>query len=174
MRTLLLLRHAKSSWDDHGLADYDRPLAKRGLKAAPRMGEEIGRLGLRPTLIICSGAKRTRQTLELAVAAMGGERPQVAFDDAIYMASPAALLTLIRQQPPGADTDPLMIVGHNPGLEELAQELVGSGEAQLRGRLASKFPTGTLAVITFPEAVWTAVAPGRGTLQHFLTPATLT
>jgi phosphohistidine phosphatase len=172
MLTLLLLRHAKSSWEVPALADYDRPLAKRGQKNAPRMGAEIAALGLRPDLVLCSGAARTRQTLDLAQAAWGAPPPQVVYDDQIYMASPAALLKLLRALP---DAPPrVMIVGHNPGLEELSEELVGSGDAAARELLASKFPTCALAVFTFDVSSWSDIGSGGGTLAHFLTPARLT
>jgi phosphohistidine phosphatase len=161
MHTLLLLRHAKSSWEQPALADYDRPLAKRGLKAAPRMGAEIGALGLRPDLVLCSGAKRTRETLDLVLAALG-----------VYMAPPTGLVQILRRQPDGAAT--VMVVGHNPGLEELAELMVGKGDEELRETLEEKFPTCALAVITFDAKAWADIAPGTGTLTRFLTPARLT
>jgi phosphohistidine phosphatase len=172
MLTLLLLRHAKSSWDVPALADYDRPLAKRGLKAAPRMGAEIATLGLRPDLVLCSGAKRTRETLGLVLDALGTPLPQVVYDDEIYMAPPTGIMQILRGQP--ADLATVMVVGHNPGLEELAELLVGRGEDALRETLEEKFPTCALAVITFDAEAWKDIAPGTGTLSRFLTPARLT
>ena len=88
MKTLFVMRHAKSSWDTMSLPDYDRPLAKRGRKAAPLIGAEIARLGLRPDLILCSGAARTRETLALVLPALGAPPPEIVYDDAIYMATP--------------------------------------------------------------------------------------
>lgn len=173
MLTLLLLRHAKSSWDNPATADYDRPLAKRGQKAAPRMGAEIGALGLRPDLILCSSSARTRETLALALPGFGAPAPEVVYDDAIYMATPAALLTLLRMLPAAPTPSSVMILGHNPGLEELAQELTGGGDEPSRKLLADKFPTCALAVLTFDTDAWNQVAPGTGTLTHFLTPARL-
>ena len=99
MRTVLLLRHAKSSWDTMSLADYDRPLAKRGQKAAPLIGAAIARLDLKPDLILCSGAARTRETLALVLPALGSPQPEVVYDDAIYMATPATLMALLRKLP---------------------------------------------------------------------------
>jgi phosphohistidine phosphatase len=175
MLTLLILRHAKSSWDNPALADYDRPLAKRGQKAAPRMGQEIGALGLRPGLILCSAAARARETLALALPAIADPMPEVVYDDAFYMASPEALLAILRTLPAGPDApSTVMLVGHNPGLEELADLLVGGGEDALVESMADKFPTGALAVFTFAAKDWSEVAPGSGTLTHFLTPARLT
>ncbi len=172
MVTVLLLRHAKSSWDVPALADYDRPLAKRGLKAAPRMGAEIGALGLRPDLVLCSGAKRTRETLDLVLAALGSPPPEVLYDDVIYMAPPTGLMQILRRQPGEAAT--VLVVGHNPGLEELAELMVGKGDEDLRETLDEKFPTCALAVITFDAEAWADIAPGTGTLTRFLTPARLT
>jgi phosphohistidine phosphatase len=175
MLTVLLLRHAKSSWDTMSLPDYDRPLAKRGLKAAPLIGAEIARLGLRPDLILCSGAARTRETLALALPALGSPAPEVVHDDAIYMATPANLLTLLRKLPAGASAPKtVMIVGHNPGLEELAELLVGGGNDDARDLMAEKFPTGALAVFTFDAPSWTDIGLGQGKLAHFVTPARLT
>lgn len=175
MGTLLLLRHAKSSWDDPGLADYDRPLAKRGRKAAPLIGAEIARLGLRPDLILCSSAARTRETLALVLPALGAPPPEIVFDDAIYMATPTVLLGLLGKLPTGAGgPNTVMVVGHNPGLEELAELLVGGGNDAAQEQMAEKFPTGALAVFTFPGDTWRDIAPGAGTLAHFITPARLT
>ncbi|MEO8421641.1 MAG: histidine phosphatase family protein [Hyphomicrobium sp.] len=174
MLTVLLLRHAKSSWDTMSLADYDRPLAKRGQKAAPLIGAAIARLDLKPDLILCSGAARTRETLALALPAFGAPEPEVIYDDAIYMATPATLMALLRK-PPGAKTPKrVMIVGHNPGLEELSEELVGGGAPDARELMAEKFPTGALAVFTFDVPHWADIAFGTGKLTHFITPARLT
>jgi phosphohistidine phosphatase len=175
MLTVLLLRHAKSSWDTPSLPDYDRPLAKRGQKAAPLIGAEMGRLGLRPDLILCSAAARTRETLALVLPALGSPSPQVICDDAIYMATPAALLTLLRKLPDGgAAPKTVMVVGHNPGLEELAELLVGGGDEDAQELMAEKFPTGALAVLTFDAQKWADIALGAGKLVEFITPARLT
>jgi phosphohistidine phosphatase len=175
MLTVLLLRHAKSSWDSPALADYDRPLAKRGQKAAPLMGAEIARLGLRPDLVLCSGAARTRETLALALPALGEPAPQTVVDDGIYMATPETLLALLRKLPAGAKgPKTVLIVGHNPGLEDLAALLVGSGDWSQRALMADKFPTGSLAAITFEAPGWADIAPATGRLDQFITPARLT
>lgn len=175
MLTLLLLRHAKSSWDYPALADYDRPLAKRGQKAAPRMGAEIAALGLRPDLVLCSPAVRTRETLALVLPALGSPPPEVVYDDAIYMAPPTALLKLLRKLPAGpAAPTTVMVVGHTPGLEELAELLVGGGDEDAQETMAEKYPTGALAVLTFDAQTWSNVGPGAGMLSRFITPAGLT
>ena len=175
MVTLLLLRHAKSSWDRPSLPDYDRPLAKRGQRAAPLIGAEIARLGLTPELILCSGAARTRETLALVQPALGSSVREVIYDDAIYLATPVALLTLLRKLPDaGAAPKTVMVVGHNPGLEELADLLVGGGDKEARKLMAEKFPTGALAVFTFDAQKWADIALGAGELVEFITPARLT
>ena len=173
MLTLALLRHAKSSWTG-GLADYDRPLAKRGQKAAPEVGAELGFLGVHPDLVLCSGAARTRETIALLLPKLGGTPPKVVYDDAIYMATPATLLSLLRKIPDGSGPRSVMIVGHNPGLEELAALLVGGGGDDALSRMAVKFPAGAVAVISFDAASWSAIAPGSGSLEHFITPKRLT
>lgn len=175
MLTLLLLRHAKSSWDVPALADYDRPLAKRGKKTAPLMGAQIATLGLRPDLILCSGAARARETLDLVLPALGSDPPEIVYDDALYMAEPSDLLGVLRKLPaPVRAAQRLMIVGHNPGLEDFAEILVGGGDEDAQELLAEKFPTCALAVLTFEGESWGDIVPGGGKLIHFLTPARLT
>lgn len=175
MLTLALLRHAKSSWDKRGLADFDRPLAKRGQKAAPEIGAELAFLGVHPDLVLCSGAARARETLDLVLPKLGGASPEVVYDDAIYMATPASLVSLLRKIPHGARPPrSVMIVGHNPGLEELAALLVGAGGDADRSRMSAKFPAGAVAVISFDAASWAAIDLGAGSLEHFITPKRLT
>lgn len=175
MLTLLLLRHAKSDWDNPALADFDRPLAKRGKKAAPRMGAEIAALGLRPDLVLCSTAARAKETLALTLPELGTSPPQVVYDETIYMAAPETLLGLLRKLPAGKERpQTVMVVGHNPGFEELAEILVGGGDEEAQDMMAEKFPTCSLAVITFDTDKWAEVAPGGGSLARFLTPALLT
>ena len=175
MLTLTLLRHAKSSWEEP-LDDFDRPLAPRGEKAAPEIGAAMAAKGLRPDLILCSGALRARETLGLMLAGLGEPAPEVIYDDALYMAAPGALLKRLHGIASAFQRDTprrVMLVGHNPGLEEFALLLVGSGGAEDRARLAAKFPTAGAAVITFDVDSWSAVAPGAGRLEHFLTPKRL-
>ena len=149
MLTLSLLRHAKSSWDEPGLSDHERPLAKRGLKAAPRIGAALSGMGLKPDLVLCSDAVRARETLSLILPAFSAPPPQVVYEDLVYMAMPAALLMRIRSIKAGhADRTPrhVMIVGHNPGLEELAiMLLIGTGADDDLIRIAEKFPTCAVA-----------------------------
>ena len=177
MLTLTLLRHAKSSWDEPGLDDYDRPLAKRGKKAAPDMGAALAKMGLSPDLILCSGAVRARATLDLVLPSLGTPLPQIVYDDTLYLAAPETLLARLRRIGPGETGEVprhVMLVGHNPGLEELAVLLIGSGAFDDTARLTEKFPTAAVAVLGFAGESWAAIEPGTGRLQHFLTPRQLT
>jgi phosphohistidine phosphatase len=116
MKTLLVLRHAKSSWSDPARDDYQRPLNKRGRRDGPRMGELVREYGLIPDLVISSDAVRARLTAE-AMAEAARYAGEVLLDQHLYLASPADILSLLRTVRENADT--VMIVGHNPGLEEL-------------------------------------------------------
>jgi phosphohistidine phosphatase len=171
MLTLSLLRHTKSSWADRELEDRDRPLAKRGTKAAGAMGAFIAKEGLRPDLILCSSSVRTRATLALVLPELGTPAPQVVYDDVLYMATPAALLG--RMQEVKNDTRHVMLIGHNPGMHALALELTGKGNRQDVEALARKFPTGGLAVLTFKARKWSDISPGGGKLELFVTPRRL-
>lgn len=170
VRRLLLLRHAKSSWDDPSLADFDRPLAPRGQKAAPLTGAEMARRDWTPGVALVSPAARTRTTWTL-VSANLPEPPEAIYPDRLYMAGPDYLLSLVREAPWQIET--LLLVGHNPGLEEFAATLAGdrSDKAELH-RLRKKFPTAALARFEF-EGDWAALAPGGARLTHFLRPRDL-
>lgn len=167
MRRLLLLRHAKSD-RPAGVPDLDRPLDARGRAAAPRMGAYLASEGLHPDLALVSPARRTRETWEAVAAALGAVPSEIV--GAIYEAPPEALLAAIRARPDSAGT--LILVGHNPGLEALADGLVASGPREARDRMAKGFPTGALAVIVFEAEGWHAV--GRdGRLERFIRPKDL-
>ena len=171
MLTLSLLRHAKSSWTDPDLDDHDRPLAKRGAKAAPEIAKFMRREELRPTLVLCSTAVRTRATLALLIAGLGPPVPAITYDESLYLASPDAILALLREVP--ASIQQVLIVGHNPGLHMLALELIGTGERKLLASLAQEFPTAALAVFNFTQSAWNEIKPGTGKLEHFVTPKRL-
>lgn len=170
MLTLSLLRHAKSSWSDARLKDFDRPLNERGLKAAPCMGAFLARRRLIPGLVLCSPAVRARQTLKLVRPAFK-PGPDVVYEAALYLAAPRAMLKRIREV--GADVRHLMLVGHNPGLQELALELAGSGPAEELEALARKLPTAALVVLSFEAESWAGVKPGSGRLEVFTSPKQL-
>lgn len=169
MRRLMLLRHTKSDWTD-GAEDRERPLGPRGRQAAPLMGAYLAHHGLVPDRVLVSPARRTRETWDLAAAAFGTELP-VAIDERIYMASTGRLFDIVREQP--ADAHVLLVVGHNPGLQDLALELVATGEGDARERLGEKFPTGGLAVIDFAIDDWRDVHPLGGRLDRFVGPRML-
>ncbi len=171
MKTLALLRHAKSDWSDPGLGDFDRPLAPRGIKAAGRMGRALEALGLAPDLVLCSDARRARQTWDL-VSAQINRMPRVELLHRLYLASPRAMLREIRVQDAGVAC--LLLIGHNPGMENLAAELVGPGSDPVAARsMAEKYPTAALAVLTFDLPTWREVQPGSGRLVRFLRPREL-
>ncbi len=170
MLTLSLLRHAKSSWDDPGLQDFDRPLNDRGREAAPRMGRFMAKNGVLPELILCSSSVRTRQTLDLVLAHLS-PAPTVAYEDAIYLAAASVLLQHVRKG--AGKAKHVMVVAHDPGMHQLALELAGSGDPELLDALATKFPTAGLAVIDFDAQAWSRVRPGAGQLRIFMTPKRL-
>jgi phosphohistidine phosphatase len=170
MLTLSLLRHAKSSWDNPGLQDFDRPLNDRGREAAPRMGSFMAKNGIVPELVICSPSVRTRQTLELVLPHLSPS-PNVVYDDTVYHGSAATMLKRIRAVE--ANTGHIMIVAHDPGVRSLAMDLAGSGDPELLQALAAKFPTTGLAVIDFDAQAWSKVRRGAGRLRIFMTPKRL-
>jgi len=161
MKTLLLLRHAKSDWGDPSLRDFDRPLADRGERDAPRIGKALRKSGVTPDIIIASPAARARATVQAAMKAAKVEL-KITFDESIYGASSAELMKIIRRLP---DADECaLLVGHNPGFEDLAGRLTGSHE---------RMPTAALACIEFQIEHWDDVNDGQGKLAWRLTPKQL-
>ncbi len=169
MLTLSLLRHAKSDWSSPGMDDFDRPLAPRGLEAAPRMGAFMAHAGVKPHLVLCSAALRTRQTLDLVLPHIG--EPQVSIEPGLYLAPAPTMLARLRKV--ASDATHVMMIGHDPGMHELAVALVGSGDAQGRKALAVKFPTAALAVMTFDITAWSEAGPGKARLLRFVTPRSI-
>ena len=167
MRTAYLLRHAKSDWSDRALADHDRPLARRGRRDAKRIAKHLRRLGLVPELVLCSSAERTRETLELIRPALRGSR--VLIDERLYAASSDELLEQLRAVPEPVAS--VMLIGHNPGIQELALALAAAGAE--RERLSAKFPTGALATLAVPAAAWSRLAAGEAELTAFVAPKQL-
>lgn len=168
MLTLALLRHAKSSWEDADLEDFDRPLNERGRAAASVMGAVLKEIELRPNLILCSPARRTRETLRLVAPSLQHCGADVAFADELYLTGPESLLQHVRGIPAAPRT--VLLVGHNPGLHGLALMLLRTGDAKSITRLDDKYPTGGLAVFTFPQTCWRDVAPATGHLESFVIP----
>ena len=170
MRQLLLLRHAKSSWDTPGLDDLDRPLAPRGQQVAPEMAQLMRKRRWLPDLVLCSHAERVRATWELMAPVLGGQIPARTLRT-IYPGAPSRLLATLRRAPDEAAT--LLLIGHNPGLGALAASLCGAGPKKARERMGAKFPTAGLAVIDFDVGGWSEIAPGAGRLEAFVRPKDL-
>jgi phosphohistidine phosphatase len=171
MLRLLLLRHAKSSWAEPGVADRDRPLNKRGKDTAPTVGRYLKRMGWLPDRVICSPAERTRRTLDLVLEA-GNLMPQVIVDEAVYdFGDGTALIDAIRRN--GGPARTLLLVGHNPSTELLALRLSRSGPPDAIAALRRKFPTAALAVFDVDVADWADFDPLKATLVAFVTPKAL-
>ncbi|MGH6824638.1 SixA phosphatase family protein [Methyloceanibacter sp.] len=168
MLTLILLRHAKSSWKDPALADHDRPLNTRGMAEAPVMGKAMAKHGLDPDVVLCSTARRTRDTLGFVLPELKIE-PKVIYEDGLYHGTPAEMLGILHEV--GAGVGQVLLVGHNPELQEFALDLIGSGAKHLKDRLEAKYPTAGLVVLRFPAAAWKSVAVNSGKLDLFLTPS---
>lgn len=164
-RKLVLLRHAKSDWPD--VADHDRPLAKRGRRDAPAMGRWLGASGYVPDAVVCSTARRARETWDLAAtgmaAAVPGASPAVRYEPRVYEATVLGLLMLVREFDAGWRT--ALIVGHNPGLAELTVGLASPDSAPPQA-----FPTAAVAVLGLPGP-WAEAAPGEARLVAFTVPA---
>jgi phosphohistidine phosphatase len=170
MKRLLLLRHAKSSWDDPALADFDRPLAPRGRKAAERMGRELATRNWQPQLALVSPAARTCETWERVTAVLPGS-VSAAFLDSLYDAAAEDVLSEIQRTPKAVKT--LLILGHNPGLEDLARQLASANsEAKALQRLREKFPTAAVARFDC-DGKWAELGFGGARLTHFLRPKDL-
>ena len=167
MKTLTLLRHAKSGWDDPVARDFDRPLNARGRRAAMTMGRHLRELGLTFDAVIASPAVRVTETI--AEVERGLARAlSPTWDRRLYLASAATLLDMVHEGDAGAES--LLLIGHNPGLEELAMLLVPDDAGGLRDAVEEKYPTATLAEITLDADDWSAVAAGRGRLTRFVRP----
>ena len=169
MKTVTLFRHAKSGDKDNpNLADVDRPLAKRGLKKRRRKWAEAMReRKLRPDLILCSPSVRTRQTLTLAEAEAWDEQPEVHFEARVYEASAQTLFKLLRELPD--EVGHVMIVGHNPGLQELAIALAPPGNPA-RDAFMEKLATAAVVSFDFDTKRWRSLKPGTGQLQLSISP----
>jgi len=169
LHLIYLLRHAKSSWDDPEIVDRERPLAKRGRKAVVLLREHFRESGVAPDLVLCSSAVRAVQTLD---GVREGLPPsaRVEIEAGLYAAGAAALLERLRSLP--EEVGSVMLVGHNPGIEDLAAELIGGGDPEARTALEIKYPTGGFATLSF-EGTWRELAPKGATLEAFAAPRRL-
>jgi len=168
-KQLFVLRHAKSSWEDPGLDDHDRPLAPRGRRAVKLLGQHIHDSGITPDLVLCSSSRRTLETLESV--APGGD---VLIEPELYAASASEIIERLRQVPD--EVWSVMVIGHNPASQTLVLRLVGDDPAGSDGSYLSdvqrKFPTGALATLSFTCA-WSELAPGRAQLAAYVRPKSL-
>jgi phosphohistidine phosphatase len=158
MKTLFILRHAKSSWGNPELSDFDRQLNAQGLKTVPRMGETIFDNEFQPTLVLSSPAKRAKQTAVL-IKETAQIKGKIEYDERIYEASPHRLLQIIAETDEKIES--LMLVGHNPGLEGLIKILTGEVQAM---------PTAALAVIDLETENWREIAAESGKLRIIIRP----
>ena len=174
MKRLLLLRHAKAAREGSGIDDITRRLAERGREDAVRIGHFMHEEVYVPDLVLCSTALRTHETLELLLPELG-TRPLVQYRADLYLARPEAILSAIRQAREAAGS--VMVVGHNPGIEECGHGLARPpADRKMRKRyqlMSDKFPTGSLAVIDFDVARWSDISPGEGELELFVRPKDL-
>ncbi|MBB3912147.1 SixA phosphatase family protein [Sphingomonas desiccabilis] len=164
MKTLTLLRHAKSGWDDPVARDFDRPLNAKGARAAETMGRHLRGLGLAFDLVVASPAVRVQETLDHFAGGLG-ETLAPEWDRRLYLASEATLLDVVRALPDTAEQ--VLLVGHNPGLEELVLLLAEAGA--LRQDVAEKFPTASVAVLEVAPH-WSEARDGEATLVRFIRP----
>ena len=174
MKTIFLLRHGKSDWGDPALKDHDRSLNERGRTAVPRMGAYIKSKRYRPEIVLCSTARRTVETCDLIKAALGGEL-NVKFEESLYLAEQRHLLERLRWL--ADDLKSAMIIGHNPGLEQLANALCASPKdaesEKLHRRMREKFSTCAFAAIKVSAKTWREVMAGTGLLIDFMRPKDL-
>lgn len=170
MPRLLLLRHAKSAWDAETIADYDRPLNARGRSALPLMGHHMAIHGLAPQKILCSSARRTRETLAGLLPFFGDDLGARLTRD-LYDAGEDRMIDQIRAH--GGNARTLLVIGHNPGLQETALALIGAGNPLFIEDIEAKFPTAGLAVIDFPAMKWVDVEPKTGRIVAFFRPREL-
>jgi phosphohistidine phosphatase len=170
MKRLITFRHAKSGWDQPALRDFDRALNDKGKRAATTMGRHMRQLGMGFDTVIASPAVRVAETLD-AMFDGYGKRPTVGWDRRVYLASAPTLIEVVQEAPDTAET--IMLAGHNPGIEELVLRLsTDAGEEEIRARdeIGEKYPTASVAELTFDVEHWADVDEGRGHLVRFVRP----
>ncbi|MCV2869341.1 histidine phosphatase family protein [Defluviimonas sp. WL0002] len=163
-RRLILTRHAKSAWDDPRLEDFDRPLNRRGRRAALELGEWLHSRGYEPEEVLCSSSKRTRETWTTVSAAPLEVTPKVEFDEGLYHAGPDAMLKALRQ----ATGDCVMLIGHNPGIAAFAGMLPARAPVDPDFH---RYPTAATLVVDFDTSSWSQVEPGKGSVLDFFVPS---
>lgn len=168
MRRLHLLRHAKSSWDQPSLDDHERPLNRRGRRAAASLRRYLLEQDIRPSLVLCSSAARAVETLERIACAVGPQTPVSIEPDLYHASSPYLLATVLALDDRMRSA---MLIGHNPGMHDLALTLAQPGAEY--ARIASKLPTGALVTLEFDVARWCQVAAGQGLVTDYVVPREL-
>ena len=171
MRRLILFRHSKADRSQPGEQDSARPLIERGRRDAVRIGAYMATHGLVPDRALISPSQRTRETWKHAAEALRST-PGPSIAERLYNASAHTILAVIKDAPASAHT--LLVVGHNPGLHELALLLIASGDVDARERLGEKLPTSGLVIVDFPVDAWSELHPHSGRLERFVTPQSLT
>lgn len=170
MKTLTLLRHAKSGWDDPVARDFDRPLNAKGARAATAIGQRMRASGMAFDHVVASPAQRVIETVQHLTVGYG-RAIEPAWDRRLYLASPAMLIDLIHALP--EDADRVLLIGHNPGLEELVLLLVADrAEDALRHEVAIKYPTASIAELAIGDS-WALLLPGAARLTRFIRPRDL-
>lgn len=170
MKKVILLRHAKSSWEDADTPDHDRPLNERGRRAAPVIGAWLAKRGHRPDLVLASTATRSRETCRRLREGLT-DMPEPVLEDGLYHATPEAMLGRLQRVDDAAET--VMIVGHNPGLAALIRKLSGGRAQGGRARALEHFPTAAAAVLEFDADHWSELDYDAGQLSDFATPREL-
>ncbi|GAA2631153.1 histidine phosphatase family protein [Streptomyces axinellae] len=163
-RNIVLLRHAKADWPQ--VADHERPLAERGRQDAPAAGEWLAGHGFNPQLTLCSTATRTRETWKLAVHQLP-HRPKTVYEDRLYDAPPGQIIEVINET--SDEVTDLLVIGHNPGIQSVAELLTGTAEDEARERLSRGFPTAAVAVLRHTGS-WKSVESGGAHLTEFWAP----
>ena len=169
MKTLFVLRHAKAERDSDSGRDFDRPLAKRGWRDAEAIGREMRSRGLDPDAVLASPAKRTTETVEALALGYGPLEP--GYDEGIYDASSASLVDIVRNA--AGRWEQLLLVGHNPGVQDLILRLAGNDQREQRDRVADRFPTSALAALELPANHWSEVREGSGHIVALIAPRDL-
>lgn len=169
MSQLFLLRHAKADWAKPGMRDFDRPLKERGRRNAETIGSAMHEAGFVPDRVVCSKATRAVETWESVSTTLGADGCEIEFTDALYGSDASGYLQVINE---AFEADRLLLIGHNPMMEDIAFALAGDGDEAALANLEKGFPTAGMAAIHFTSQLSNA-APGKGTLQAFLTPSDL-
>jgi phosphohistidine phosphatase len=166
---LLLMRHAKSSWSDESLDDHDRPLDERGERAAALMGTFLAQSGVEIDQVLCSTALRARQTAERLAPLVA--LPEPTLEQGLYLASGRTLLDRLRRLSEAVRC--VLLIGHNPGLADLAESIAGRGPSDELDAMLRKFPTAALASFDVGPSGWSGLRTGSATLERFVTPKRL-